>query len=115
MKLFIIFIGLFLSIVGFGQQNAKTKPITEWQPIAFLDSVKINWEQLHFDPDKIADINVEALYYDSANQLHGKILITSKDRKNYKFGTIPDITNNYKKDTKSPTIFMVDKELINVS
>jgi hypothetical protein len=111
MKIFIILISICFSIVGYGQQQ-KTKPISQWQPIYFIDSVKIDLPQLFFDPNKIADINVVSNYYDSAKQIHGKMFITSKDPKDFNFLSVADITNAYKKGTKTPTIFMLDNEFL---
>jgi len=112
MRTFLLFIILFLSHVSFGQKNSNPKPFKEWQPLYYLDSVNVEFSELHFDPEKIESMNVVKSYIDSTAQNYGKIFITSKDPKDYNFLTISDITTTYKKDTLSPTIFMLDNEFL---
>jgi hypothetical protein len=112
MRTFLLFIILSLSLVSFGQQNSNPKPFKEWQPLYYLDSVNVEFSELHFDPEKIESMNVVKSYIDSIGQNHGKIFITSKDPKDYNFLTISDITKTYKKDTLSPTVFMLDNEFL---
>src|ERR1035437_5219782 len=80
MKIFIILISICFSIVGYGQQQ-KTKPISQWQPIYFIDSVKIDLPQLFFDPNKIADINVVSNNIIPQKKFNAKISINPKNQK----------------------------------
>ena len=112
MKIFIFLLSFFVSFIVQGQQSARLKPIAEWQPLFFLDSVNTGTTPLYFDANKIAGINIVQNYFDSAKQIHGKIFITSKDPKSYHFMTIPEIANNYKRDIKMPAIFMLDNEFL---
>jgi len=109
MKPLILLSILLSSLLGYGQKNTYIK---EWQPIFFLDSKKIQFDQVHFDPNKIASMNVESNYIDSTNKVHGKVSITSKDPNNFNFLTISDITKIYKKNDKTPTIFMLDDQFL---
>jgi hypothetical protein len=112
MKTLVFFIALSLSLVAFGQQYSNPKPFKEWQPLYYLDSVIVEFTDLHFDLEKIESINVVKSYVDSTRQNYGKIFITSKDPKGYNFLSISEITIKYKKDTLSPTIFMLDNEFL---
>jgi len=110
MKTLIILFWLSVSLVTYGQQ--KTKPAAEWQPIYFLDSTIVELSQLHFDPDKLAEIKVDGNYYDSAKQIHGKVFITSKQPNSYNFLTIHDIAKTYYNGNYSPIIFILDNDLL---
>ncbi len=112
MRTSLLFIILFLSLVSFGQQNSNPKPFKEWQPLYYLDSVNVEFSELHFDPGKIESMNVVKSYMDSTGQNYGKIFITSKNPKDYNFLTISDIKTTYKEDSLSPTIFMLDNEFL---
>ena len=112
MKILIFLISISFSLVAFGQQNSNPRPFKEWQPLCYLDSVNIELAQTHFDPAKIESMNVVKSHIDSTRQIYGKIYITSKDPKDYNFLTIADISKIYKKDTLSPTIFMLDNDFL---
>ena len=111
MKIFIILISFSLSFVGYGQQSSHSKTVTDWRQLVFLDSVLLTVNSI-FDPNKIASIYVVKDYYDSTKQIQGKIFITSKDPKSFNFLTISDLATTYKKDTNTPTIFMLDNEFL---
>lgn len=93
-------------------QNIKLKPVSVWQPVYFLDSVRVDIQQLHFDPEKIANINVISNYYDSTEHVHGEIFMTSKDKNAYNFLTIPDIARISNNNSKGPTLYMLDNEFL---
>jgi hypothetical protein len=112
MKTFIILSLLSFSFAGFAQKIAPAKPITEWEPMVYLDSVNVELSHLYFDVKKIGNIQVVSDYYDSARQIHGKIFIQSKDPTDFHFLPIGSITGLYKKDAQTPAIFMLDNEFL---
>ena len=112
MKIFFSIISIYFSLFSPIQQNSRPKPYEGWQPVCYLDSVEIDLSQTHFDPSKIASMNVLNSYIDSAKQIHGKILITSKDPGNYNFLTIHDIAKAYRQDTIAPVLFMLDNNFL---
>lgn len=110
MKIYISVMLISFSFIAQGQE-IKQEPIAKWRPLYYLDSVIIE-PGFYFDPNKIADMNVVGNYYDSSRQIHGKVFLTSKAPKSYKFLTITDITSTYKKGIQTPTIFMVDNDFL---
>ena len=111
-KTTIILIAISFSLQAFGQQNSIQRPFNNWPTVVYLDSVKIELAQTHFDPAKIKSMNVVNDYIDSTRQIHGKIFIASKNPKDYIFLTITDILKIYRKDTLSQTIFMLDNNFL---
>lgn len=112
MKQCIIFIALFVTLIAFGQRNPKSIPFKEWQPLYYIDSVNVDFPKYHFELNKLKSMQVVNSYIDSTKQIHGKIFMTSKNPKDYKFLTMQDITNRYRKDKFSPGIFMLDNEFL---
>src|SRR5665213_738399 len=104
---------LFLfSFSAYGQEVIQHKPIAEWPPLFYLDSVNVEMSKLLFDANKLSAIKVTNNYYDSSMQIHGKVYMTSKDPKSYNFLTISQILRSYKKGIQTPTIFMLDNEIL---
>lgn len=110
MKRLIFLLWLSFSLAANGQQVSR--PLSEWKPLYYLDSVNIGATQFYFDFDKIKDINIVGDYYDSAKQVHGKVFLKSKTPGNYSFITIPDVARIYNKGSQSPTIYMIDNEFL---
>lgn len=104
---------LFLfSLSANGQEDITPKPVSEWPPLFYLDSVNVEMSKLLFDANKLSAIKVTNNYYDSSMQIHGKVFMTSKDPKNYNFLTISQILRPFKKEIQTPTIFMLDNEIL---
>ena len=112
MKPIILFITLFVSLVAFGQHNTVSKPFKEWQPLYYIDSVHVDFPKYHFELNKLKSMQVISSYIDSTRQIHGKVFMTSKNPKDYKFLTLRDITSTYKKEKFSPEIFILDNEFM---
>src|SRR5665213_3613665 len=99
---------LFLfSFSAYGQEVIQHKPIAEWPPLFYLDSVNVEMSKLLFDANKLSAIKVTNNYYDSSMQIHGKVYMTSKDPKSYNFLTISQILRSYKKGIQTRTTLLV--------
>src|SRR5581483_11709324 len=91
MKIYISLLLISFSFIVQGQAITRPKPMAEWKPLYYLDSVLIEPE-FYFEPNKIADVQVVSDYYDSTRQIHGKVFLTSKEPKTYRFLGIAAIT-----------------------
>ncbi len=98
---------VLLTLKSFGQ----VKEASQVEPWFFLDSIRISKNQLYFDPDKIAAINVVKDNY-APNQKEGKIYLKSKNLKNYNFLTLKGIEKIYVKTVSGTTLFMIDNLIL---
>lgn len=100
-----------LTLTSYGQVEKRTNSNSKNLPEYFIDSVRIGKNQLFFDPNKIAEINV-VKENDTTAHNYGKIYIKSKNPKSFNFISLPDIEKTYTNSISTPTLFMVDNEFL---
>ncbi|HEY5371814.1 MAG TPA: hypothetical protein VIJ75_22755 [Hanamia sp.] len=100
-----------LTITSYGQVTKRTQSNSKNLPEYFLDSVRIDKNQLFFDPNKIAEINV-VRENDTITHSYGKIYIKSKNPKDFNFISLRDIEKTYANSVSTPVLFMVDNEFL---
>ena len=108
------FITLLFSILTLDSYGQVTKTIdsnSKNLPVYFLDSIRMDKNQLFFDPSKISEINV-VKEIDTTTLNYGMIYIKSKKPKDFNFLTLPDIEKTYTKGISTSTLFMVDNEFL---
>jgi hypothetical protein len=88
------------------------KSAAKWLPLFYLDSVNSGSQQLLFDANKVAEVNIVSDYYDSANEIHGKVFMRSKAGSSFNFLSIPDILKMYKIDRKATILYSIDGNLL---
>lgn len=101
-----------MTLSSYGQESGTANPGSKDLTEYFLDSVRIGKNQLFFDPDKIAEINVVKVNGAETHTCYGKIYIKSKDPKSFNFISIPDIEKTYGDSISTPTLFMIDNEFL---
>jgi hypothetical protein len=105
---FVFFV--LLTLKSFGQVKEANSYYPQKEPWFFLDSVKINKNQMYFNPDKIVRINV--VKSDNTNQNSGKVYISSKNPKDFNFITLTDIERTYSKSKSASVLFMIDNKIL---
>ncbi len=104
MKFIALIFLMSLTFTSYGQVTKTISANTKKEPLLFLDSTRIDKNQLYFDPDKIADINVV--------KEDGKIYIKSKNPKDYNFLTLKGIEKTYAKAVSGSTLFIIDNKIL---
>ena len=85
---FITLLFTILTLTSYGQVTKPANLNSKNLPEYFLDSVRIDKNQLFFDPNKIAEINV-VKEKDTTTQSYGKIYIKSKNPKDFNVISLP--------------------------
>ncbi len=100
---------VFLALTSYGQVTKATITNPKKEVLFFLDSVRIGKNQLYFDPNEIANIDVVK---DTTKQYDGRIYIKSKNPKDYNFLTLKNIEKTYSKAVSGSTLFMIDNVIL---
>ena len=108
---FITLLFSILTLDSYGQVTKTVDSNSKNLPVYFLDSIRMDKNQLFFDPSKISEINV-VKEKDTTTQNYGMIYIKSKKPKDFNFLTLPDIEKTYTKGISTSTLFMVDNEFL---
>lgn len=98
-----------LTFASYGQVTKATITNPKKEVLFFLNSVRIGKNQLYFDPNKIANIDVVK---DTTKQYDGRIYIKSKKPKDYNFLILKNIEKTYSKAVSGSTLFMIDNLIL---
>jgi hypothetical protein len=105
---------IFLVFLTFASYSQVTKAISanpKKEVLFFLDSVRVGKNQVYFDFNKLAGMNV-AKDTDATSQIDGRIYMKSKNPKDYKFLTLKGIEKTYAKSVSGSTLFMIDNVIL---
>jgi hypothetical protein len=101
----------FLTFLSLAQVNLVISSTSNKEIVYYLDNVKIGKNQLFFDANKIASVQVMK-ENDTTKDVQGSIFIGSKDPHDFNFLSMAEIEKRFTNASPSATVFMINNEVL---